>query len=78
MPEDKVYLSDALEARDLAGIAIAIEREALSRWKYAGVHDSVFRMLQVAATYRLVVAQEQTAYLMQRLVDGVDADERDK
>jgi hypothetical protein len=29
-------------------------------------------LLQAAATYRLVVAQEQTAYLLQRLVDEAE------
>ena len=40
----------------------------------ASIHDEVTDLLSVAATYRLVVAQEQTAYLLQRLVDAAERD----
>ena len=72
-------LNEAIAARDLNGIAWALERHAAYVDDWRDVAETtrltlVADILHAAAAYRLVVAQEQTAYLLQRLVDAAERD----
>lgn len=74
LEEETFQLSEVASAlEDIARASYARISRYSDAW--VGVPTDI---LQAAATYRLVVAQEQTAYLLQRLVDGVDAAEREK
>jgi len=65
------------ETFQLSEVASSLEDIARAAYAMGAVKNDPWLgvptdILQAAATYRLVVAQEQTAYLLQRLVDAAE------
>ena len=70
-------LMAALVPRKWDAVAVWLEDAAAdimedTAWSHSQRVMMTAPLLHAAATYRLVVAQEQTAYLLQRLVDEAE------
>lgn len=67
------------ETASLAEIATCLEEQAakVMTWNMTSMQDRlavVAALVQAAGTYHVAVAQEQTAYLLQRLLDAAERD----
>jgi serine acetyltransferase len=70
-------LPEVLVPRKWDAVAVWLEDAAADimedpAWSHSQRVMMTVPLLHAAATYRLVVAQEQTAYLLQRLVDAAE------
>jgi hypothetical protein len=70
-------LAEVLEPGNWGEVAVWLEDAAAdimedATWSQSQRVMMTAPLLHAAAAYRLVVAQEQTAYLMQRLVDAAE------
>ena len=79
MPDRKptTIMPEVLESRNWDEVAVWLEDAAAdvmedATWSQSQRVMMTAPLLHAAAAYRLVVAQEQTAYLLQRLVDAAE------